>query len=96
MPAAILHKQSHEPLYITILILTQEATPSAWQTVEGGDRLRGESAGASQRHFWCLLGHLYARARAALGSMDGHFDMPISVASSPQVGINCPTIQCRS
>ena len=67
--------------------MVQEATPNAWQVSEGGDRLRGESVGGSQKHFWCLLGHLYARARAALGSLEGHFDQPSS-ASSPHVGIS--------
>jgi len=65
-------------------VLLQEATPIAWQGTERGDRMKGQAAGASQRHFWCLLGHLYARARVSLGRLEGHFDVPSS-ASSPQV-----------
>ncbi len=59
--------------------LTQKAL-TLTQKGEGGKD--GDVASASQRSFWCLLGHLYVKARLALDTMSESLDLS---ASTPKV-----------
>ena len=67
----------------------QEGLPGGPAAAADGDgRVQAEVASARQRHFWCLLGHLYAQARQALSALGDHLELSESSAtSSPQASL---------
>ena len=77
----------------------QEGLPGGPAAAADADgRTQAEVASARQRHFWCLLGHLYAQAQQALSALGDHLELSESSAtSSPQASFppaadNSPTV----
>lgn len=65
-----------------VLTSVSMVSPPFQDSAAGNDGLGGGVDSMRQRHFWRLLGHLYAKARGVLTSMGDHLGVPLA---SPKV-----------